>query len=71
MSMNSFRTGFLSVRQNRARGGRGFRLTVGLRMLAFRLAAAESPVTPAAARAVAHPSLIGGRSPADGATDGR
>jgi len=70
--MNSLRTGFLSVRQNKARGGRGLRLTVGLRAFALRRAAAESPaVTPAAARAVAQPSLIGGRSPADGATDGR
>jgi len=60
------------VRQKRARGGRGLTLTVGLRAIALRLAAAESPaVTPAAARAVAHPSLIGGRSPVDGATDGR
>ena len=59
------------MRQKSALGGRGFRLTVGLRKFALRLAAAESPgVTPAAASAVAQPSLIRGRSPADGATDG-
>jgi len=71
MSMKSLRTGFLSVRQKRARGGRGFRATVGLRAFTLRFAAASPAVTPAAARAVAQPSLIGGRSPVDGATDGR
>jgi len=75
MSMKSFLTGFLSVRQKSARGGRGLTVTVGLRAAARRrAAAAASPpappaVTPAAANAVAQPSLIAGRS--DGATDGR
>lgn len=56
MSMNSFRTGFFNVRQKRARGGRGLALATAFRALAFLLTAGS--MTPAAARAVAHPVLI-------------
>jgi len=50
--------GLLRVRQKRARGGRGFTFTAGLRALAFLLAVAAVSAAAADARAVDQPALI-------------
>ena len=69
--MKSFLIGFLSVRQKRARGGLGFTATMAFLALAFLLAAATAgSATTAAARAVAHPALIGLSPSPEGLIDG-
>ena len=62
--IQSFLKGFFKLRQNKARGGLGFKLGFGLRGLVLRLAAADIvAATLVAASAVFHAQLSGGPSP--------
>lgn len=71
-SMKSFRMGFFRVRQKSARGGLGFKFMTGLRTFAFLFpTTADGSATPAAARAVAQPLLIGLSPRPLGLIDGR